>query len=308
MSSITYTDLFEMLAHIGEFITAFALIVAGVWALVNYRVNKQVEAARWLHELSQEFQFSDKLSNGKFLLDFRFREVVEPLLSTLIIYCNKGLKESDLKLSVELDRVLNQFEHLLFLESNGRITRAHLNAYFGYWFGLFKKPEYGTLRRYCHNFGYELIAQYCFPEGARAQREEYILVYGSLRRGTPKYFELGLDKQCEYLGERCLRGKLYDLGDYPGLILEPDEMDGENAGVSADLFRINEQGKQGRIFEKIDIYEECNTEDSSEWEYRRTTIPVKVKDRGKYYLVDAWVYVYQQEVADKTRIDKWPVD
>lgn len=296
----------ELASNFSELVTAIALLVAGGWSLKNYRRSKRIEAAKWLHDLGQEFQFSNDLEIGKFLLDFKYQETVEPLLSSLIFHWDKGLNDSQLKTSVELDKVLNQFEHLLFLQSNGHITKQDRDVYFGYWFGLLKDPKRGALRRYCANFGYDQLAKNFFPENHTNQTDEYLLVYGSLWLGSKNYLELGMDKQCEFVTDLTIDGCLYDLGEYPGLVLE-ESLDVDNkanmSAIPAQLFRINRNARPQtslNILAEIDKYEECDTQDTASSEYRRTTLSVALRKGDRR--VDAWIYLYKQDTKTKPMI------
>ncbi len=173
---MSFTQASEIAANFAQIITAIALIIAGIWSLINYYKNKRSNAAKWLHDLGQEFQFSDELKTGKFLLDFKYRETVEPLLSSLVFNQSSKLTEKQLLESIDIDKVLNQFEHLLFLQENGHITKQDLDTYFGYWIGLLKKKEHGVLRRYCTTFGYELLTKNSYPQGFDAHPEEYLII------------------------------------------------------------------------------------------------------------------------------------
>ena len=70
----------------------------------------------------------------------------------------------------------------------------------------------------------------------------HLILYGSLRRGQPSFHELRLDTRLRFMRMVRFAGALYDLGDYPGLLLEParGEVVGElhlvrDASVMADL-------------------------------------------------------------------------
>jgi len=303
---MTLFEFSELASNFSELITAIALIVAGVWSLKNYLRSKRVEAARWLHELGQDFQFSDDLERGKFLLDFKYKEEVEPLLSSLIFHWTKGLTDEQLKGSVELDKVLNQFEHLLFLQANGHITDQDREVYFGYWFSLLKEKNRGVLRRYCANFGYDQLARNFFPKYHRYQTDEYLVVYGTLWKGSEMYLKLEIEKYCQFIEDVTIKGCLYDIGEYPGLVLEEDLEGDELAHVKevpVQIFRINKTASPYtplKILAEIDKYEGCNQQTPAASEYRRTTFPVLLgKDN---ILVDAWIYLYQKETKGKTRI------
>lgn len=303
---MTWLEISKLAANFAELITAVALILAGGWSLIGYLRAKRIDAAKWLHELGQDFQFSDDLEKGKFLLDFKYPEEVEPLLSSLIFHCNTGLTDEQLRVTVELDKVLNHFEHLLFLQSNNHITKKDRDVYFGYWFGLLKEPNRGVLRRYCENFGYNQLARGFYPKDHKVQKDEYLLVYGTLWKGEDNYLRLGMDKQCEFIKDTTIKGSLYDLGDYPGLVLEQDMSD-EGAQKATDipvqLFRViknNDSQTPLKILAEIDKYEECNVLDPAASEYRRTTLPVSVG--GKGLKVDAWIYLYQKDTKGKELI------
>src|SRR5262245_24854588 len=46
----------------------------------------------------------------------------------------------------------------------------------------------------------------------------YLFVYGTLRRGSPHPMARFLAERARYVGIAKIRGKLYDLGRYPGLV------------------------------------------------------------------------------------------
>ena len=299
-------DFSVLASNFSELITAIALIIAGAWSLNTYHRSKRVEAAKWLHELAQTFQFSENLEQGKFLLDFKYQEVVEPILSMLIFHRNKDLNDAQRKISFEMDKVLNQFEHLLYLQSNGHISKQDRDVYFGYWFGLFAKPKFGVLRRYCANFGYNLLISSEFPDHHTIQLDEYILVYGTLSLDSKKYKELGMHEHCEFIADSTVDGLLYDLGDYPGLVLKEDldeESRSDAVAVPVQIFRVikgeNSQ-KPLQILTTISEYEEHNAQKPETSEYRCTTLSVPLGNGD--CRVDAWVYLYQHEAKGKTAI------
>lgn len=48
----------------------------------------------------------------------------------------------------------------------------------------------------------------------------HIVLYGSLRGGQPPFRRFDLERRLAALGQVRLRGVLYDLGAYPGAVLE----------------------------------------------------------------------------------------
>jgi gamma-glutamylcyclotransferase (GGCT)/AIG2-like uncharacterized protein YtfP len=57
---------------------------------------------------------------------------------------------------------------------------------------------------------------------------QHLILYGSLRRGLPGHRRLGLGRALRFVRQVTLAGRLYDLGDYPGLVsTEPGRVTGE---------------------------------------------------------------------------------
>lgn len=54
-----------------------------------------------------------------------------------------------------------------------------------------------------------------------------LAVYGSLRRATGRLAELGVADDLVWLGECRVAGRLYDLGQFPGLLSGPGTVVGE---------------------------------------------------------------------------------
>ena len=112
-----------------------------------------------------------------------------------------------------------------------------------------------------------------------------LFVYGTLRpalaRGEPARLILGL----RHCGTATVRGLLYDLGGYPGLV------PGEGA-VRGDLLEITSPEQLAAL----DAYEECDGPDPL---YRRELMPV-VRAEGEEAF--AWVYLYARSLAAARRI------
>ncbi|MEM7083003.1 MAG: gamma-glutamylcyclotransferase family protein [Pseudomonadota bacterium] len=299
-------EMLNVATQFADILTALALIVAGIWGVRNYRRVKRIDAAKWLHELGREFQTSPDMERGKILLDYQYRDRVEPLLSRLVIHWNEGLSEEDLSDILAIDKVLNEFEHLLYLEQYGHITRADRQTYFGSWFALFRQPHRGVLRRYCTNYGYTQLADQCLPEHHQTQADEYILVYGTLCKGQDMHKKLRMHELCEFVDEVRVSGCLYDLGEYPGLVLY-DDLDDEDKATSStvavQLFRVTEPDRPSKpkeVLTNIDKYERCFPPPVGVSEYRRTTLSVHVEKISRN--VDAWLYVYQKDTTGRPHV------
>ena len=122
---------------------------------------------------------------------------------------------------------------------------------------------------------------------AHAFREmgEYLFVYGTLR------FDLASAEVCPLLtgvkriSSATVRGKLYDLGEYPSVLLE--------AGcglVVGELLELDEAKTQLRAFDSYEGFDESAISQSL---FVRTWCQAALPDRQS---VRAWIYVYNQSL------------
>lgn len=103
-----------------------------------------------------------------------------------------------------------------------------------------------------------------------------VFVYGTLRPGEAGYADFHLSEKAEYLGPARVAGRLYDLGDYPGLLL------GGPGSVSGDLLRPRDE----RLLAELDAYELFDPANPAGSEYLR--VPAQTLDRA----ITIWIYVY----------------
>jgi predicted GNAT family N-acyltransferase/gamma-glutamylcyclotransferase (GGCT)/AIG2-like uncharacterized protein YtfP len=104
--------------------------------------------------------------------------------------------------------------------------------------------------------------------------EIYLFVYGTLRRKAKHSVRQGLLEERRLLGTGTFRGRLYDLGRFPGAI-PSNEI---SHRVFGEIYRIEEDRK---TFQLLDEYEGSH--------FRRARRPV-VMDNGKR--ISAWIYLY----------------
>ncbi|HYH84697.1 MAG TPA: gamma-glutamylcyclotransferase family protein [Pyrinomonadaceae bacterium] len=115
--------------------------------------------------------------------------------------------------------------------------------------------------------------------------KEYIFIYGTL---LPEYAPdeiAGIVRQLRRVGSGCVRGRLYDLGNYPGVILDASS----RTKVRGHLFALPD-GK--RVLRALDSYEDFKPDDvkNSLFVRKRTTATL---DDGRK--VECWVYVYNRD-------------
>ncbi|ARS89577.1 gamma-glutamylcyclotransferase family protein [Natrarchaeobaculum aegyptiacum] len=129
-----------------------------------------------------------------------------------------------------------------------------------------------------------------------------IVLYGTLRRGSEKYVEFGLEDRLTYVGECTLEGLLYDLGEYPGLVLEPEVRDAEGSTtddgapdadrsdtlVTGELYRVDDE----TVVHELDAYEGYSPANPAGSLYVRQLVRLEEPP------VDAWTYVYNRDVEN----------
>jgi gamma-glutamylcyclotransferase (GGCT)/AIG2-like uncharacterized protein YtfP len=274
-------------AHIAQVVTGIATLCGGLWALVTYTRASKRQSAEWIQGVFEKFQLGTEFDEAKLMFDFRYRDVVEPMLAAMVAQGNAGLSEGEWERSHRIDRLLNYLEHICYLSQRGHSRWGDCRAYFGYWLSLPCAPERGTLRRYLVHFGYEHLAEY-----VKATKGDYILVYGTLlssEPGSPVLDELR--GMLEVIETREIPGQLYDLGAYPAYVPGPAE---SQHSVRAELCKLRDP----RVLERLDKYEEYDRFDLARTEYRRTTLQLPLHTNAirqwlhRNPMIDPWIYVF----------------
>ena len=127
--------------------------------------------------------------------------------------------------------------------------------------------------------------------GAKARRRserftgsdpELLFVYGTLRSRGSAAARLA---PARLLGAASYRGRLYDLGDYPGVVPSADPAD----VVRGELFAL--PSAAAPLLAELDRYEGP--------EFRR--VRARVRPDGAS-AVESWIYLYAREVAQLPRV------
>ena len=117
----------------------------------------------------------------------------------------------------------------------------------------------------------------------------YFFAYGTLRRGARKDLRNFAPGRARLLGPATVPGRLYDLGDYPGM-LDPAAVGDRVVGELYELGEIDE------TLERLDEYEGC---EAGRGGFRRCIRSVLLEGgRAR----NAWIYLYQGEVSERQRI------
>jgi len=111
-----------------------------------------------------------------------------------------------------------------------------------------------------------------------------VFVYGTLRQGGSNHFRMAGSR---FVTGGSVRGRLYRIDWYPGLVLDPDGgcVIGEVYDVTGDQLR------------ELDVFEGLSAGETEGSEYRR--VPTEVTDDGK--ATHAWVWEWLGPV-DEARL------
>lgn len=101
-----------------------------------------------------------------------------------------------------------------------------------------------------------------------------------------------LGRESRFLGEGWVRGQLYNLGAYPGLVVA----DRTDQFVCGEIFELR---APEATLQWLDAYEGVAREGGKSNEYRRCKMSISRSDRVN---LEAWVYVYQFEVKKASLI------
>ncbi len=110
----------------------------------------------------------------------------------------------------------------------------------------------------------------------------YLFAYGTLQPGCAPAHIADLSAMLRPMGEGFVRGKLFDLGGYPGAV--PD------ANSESRIFgTVMELPEDSEIFRRLDAYEECNTLSPDTSEYVRELCDIELESGET---LTCWFYRY----------------
>jgi gamma-glutamylcyclotransferase (GGCT)/AIG2-like uncharacterized protein YtfP len=121
-----------------------------------------------------------------------------------------------------------------------------------------------------------------------------LFVYGSLRSGFRNPVYAYLTKYFHLLGEAVVKGKLYDLGEYPAAAATD-----EDKFISGELYSINNPSEFSWAIGQLDDYEGLNTEEGETPLYKRKE--VIAYQNGESHT--AWIYWYNKDLAGAPEIE-----
>jgi len=112
---------------------------------------------------------------------------------------------------------------------------------------------------------------------------DQLFVYGSLLSPLSNRESIRLREENTYLGTAYIKGFLFEIDGYPGVI--PDPVSGNK--IIGELYRINEVKE---TFKWLDQYEEVDPKNNPLPEYRRILVPVYYRNG----IICSWMYQYSR--------------
>ena len=123
-----------------------------------------------------------------------------------------------------------------------------------------------------------------------------LFVYGTLRNDYGHKLYSLLKDNFELIGKGVIKGKLFDIGKYPGAIIS----NADNNKIVGEIYQVKDAACIDSVFKVLDKYEGYDVNDKFSSEYIRKRKLVKLKN-GKKVL--SWVYIYNKPIANKHLIE-----
>ena len=117
-----------------------------------------------------------------------------------------------------------------------------------------------------------------------------LFVYGSLLSGFKSQAYEYISRFFNLIGKGKVKGKLYDMGEYPAAI--PSNDDGF---IQGELYQIKNEAEFSWAIGQLDDYEGVTPEPGEEQLYRRELSSVVIDDK----IIIAWIYWYNGNIAGK---------
>ncbi|MEO6725609.1 MAG: acetylornithine/succinylornithine family transaminase [Blastocatellia bacterium] len=128
---------------------------------------------------------------------------------------------------------------------------------------------------------------------------EYLFVYGTLQPASAPAEVKDIVGRWRRVGSATALGQLYDLGEYPGAVLDA----GTSTRIIGEVFELP---KDPGVLATLDEYEGFDADAPQESLFQRVKTEVKLAEGGKQ---EVWIYVYNRNVSDqkprKTGLSRW---
>jgi len=129
-------------------------------------------------------------------------------------------------------------------------------------------------------------------KGRILKMPEYLFVCGTLRSGLAPDEVAGLMGGMRRIGAASAPGRLYDLGDYPGAVLDPEC----NTKIIGEVFQLSDDGA---ALAALDAYEGIDPKNPGDSLFVRREAEITLEGGAN---LQCWIYVYNRQVASATLI------
>jgi gamma-glutamylcyclotransferase (GGCT)/AIG2-like uncharacterized protein YtfP len=137
---------------------------------------------------------------------------------------------------------------------------------------------------------------------------DYLFAYGTLLPGAAPAEIAGIAARLKAVGEGCVRGRLYNLGHFPGAVLEQTGNERRGKGKTSDD-READRNKSGRmiygtvfelprdpeVLQALDAYEEFDPANPAASQFLRTRCLASLQSGSA---IECWIYVYNRGVKN----------
>jgi gamma-glutamylcyclotransferase (GGCT)/AIG2-like uncharacterized protein YtfP len=120
-----------------------------------------------------------------------------------------------------------------------------------------------------------------------------LFVYGSLRSGFQHAAYQYLSKYFHLIGNATVKGKLYDMGEYPVAIATENER-----FIIGELYQINTAEEFSYAIGQLDDYEGLFPEEGETTLYKRETVTVYCNNQQS----TAWIYWFNGSIDNLPEI------
>jgi gamma-glutamylcyclotransferase (GGCT)/AIG2-like uncharacterized protein YtfP len=121
-----------------------------------------------------------------------------------------------------------------------------------------------------------------------------LFVYGSLRSGFRNPVYNYLTRYFHLVGDAVVKGKLYDMGEYP-VAIETNE----DKFISGELYAVNSPAEFSWAIAQLDDYEGLNVEAGEKPLYKREEVTAFINGQGS----KAWVYWFNGDISNCPEIE-----
>jgi gamma-glutamylcyclotransferase (GGCT)/AIG2-like uncharacterized protein YtfP len=115
----------------------------------------------------------------------------------------------------------------------------------------------------------------------------HLFIYGTL---LPERVPRGVSdavQRLRYVGKASVQGRLYDLGEYPGAVLD-------TASRMRIVGRVFELPEGGDVLKSLDEYEGFDPQDRKSSLFVREQVKVTLEDGQK---LPCWIYIYNRDIG-----------